>query len=236
MKGYFLDLFAGHGGVSRALRKAGFSARSFELLDGPDSDLTRPLVQSRLRSESKRGVILGAMLGPPCTTFSIARDRTAVIRDAEFPWGRPDVSEKDAEKLRVGNACMRAALKLIRFFHKHRIPWIMEHPASSKAWRLPEVKAILVMTNVQFTTCDFCAYGTPWRKRTSFMSGHVDVQDLARVSKMCSGRGKCSFTGRPHVQLTGGSAQGIPMTLLAQPYPAKLCHQLAYVLSAGHRV
>lgn len=37
---YVADFFAGSGRVSRAVRKAGFSAREWEILKGPDGDLT----------------------------------------------------------------------------------------------------------------------------------------------------------------------------------------------------
>ncbi|CAE7750606.1 unnamed protein product [Symbiodinium sp. CCMP2592] len=40
------------------------------------NDLTHPVV-----------LVLGAMLAPPCTSFSVARDRIKVIRDPHPPWG-----------------------------------------------------------------------------------------------------------------------------------------------------
>ena len=40
---------------------------------------------------------------------------------------------------------------------------------------------LLSQSHVQVVTADFCAYGTPWRKRTGFMAGNVDVQDMRRV-------------------------------------------------------
>eukprot|EP00972_Heterocapsa_arctica_P051227 7533292-Heterocapsa_arctica.AAC.1 len=63
------------------------------------------------------------MLATPCTTFSIARDRTAVIRDARHPWGVENASDKDAQKLLVGNACARASIRIIKAAILMGIPW-----------------------------------------------------------------------------------------------------------------
>ena len=236
MKGqYIADLFCGHGGVARALEKLGFACKSFDIINGQHQDLCSRKVKKQLKQDAQRGKLRAAMLGPPCTSFSVARDRTAVIRTQQFPWGLQNVSEKDREKLDIGNACMKAAIELISFFHKLGIPWILEHPASSKAWYLPELRSFLGRAYVYEVTCDFCQYGTAWRKRTRLLCGHCDGLDLVRISKMCSGRGVCSRTRKPHLQLTGSSPQGVPWTRVAQPYPPKLCHDLAFVLTAPLR-
>eukprot|EP00975_Prorocentrum_lima_P051623 10810770-Prorocentrum_lima.AAC.1 len=149
-----------------------------------------------------------------------------------FPWGRPDISPKDTEKVQQGNATMQATLKLVAAFHKLSIPWVVEHPATSKAWYLPEVQALLRLPGVRLMQCDFCQYGSRWRKRTRFMCGHIDHNDLQRLSRQCSGKGVCSRTGRPHIQLTGSGPGGVPWTRIAQPYPGALCHHLAHCLTS----
>ena len=138
------------------MRSLGFSAKEWEVLHGEQYDLTKPLVRAHIKADAQRGRLMAAMLAPPCTTFSIARDRTSVIRDRVYPWGRPDVSERDKQKLKIGNACMRAALDLVMFFHKCGIPWILEHPASSKAWFLPEMKRLEKQPRTASVVGDFC--------------------------------------------------------------------------------
>ena len=78
--GYFLDLFAGKGGVSRAVQRLGFVCYMWEIAAGDEFDLTSPENLRKLRRAILSGVVLGVMLAPPCTNFSIARDRTMVVR------------------------------------------------------------------------------------------------------------------------------------------------------------
>jgi hypothetical protein len=62
-------------------------------------------------------------------------------------------------------------------------------------------------------------FGKPWRKRTRFMFANVD---LAPAIRHCHGRGICDRSGHAHVELTG-TQKGVFMTLIAEPYPPKMC-------------
>ncbi|CAK8986803.1 Uncharacterized protein SCF082_LOCUS707, partial [Durusdinium trenchii] len=73
---YVADFFAGSGRVARAVRRAGFTCREWEILTGPDADLTRPAVLQSVKFDIDKGRIIAAMLAPPCSSFSVARDRT----------------------------------------------------------------------------------------------------------------------------------------------------------------
>ncbi len=99
--GYLADFFAGHCGVSPAARAAGFSAIEWELLKGENHDLTRPVVLQKIRYDTKKGKIIAAMLAPPCSSFSPARDRTRVIRSRSFPWGIPGSLHMKLRTLRL---------------------------------------------------------------------------------------------------------------------------------------
>jgi hypothetical protein len=80
---------------------------------------------------------------------------------------------------------------------------------------------------------DFCQYNKPWRKRTRLLRGNLDTQDLQRWQRTCIGNtGICTRTHKPHFQLTGSDKQSIPWTRVAMPYPDRLCHDLAFVLTA----
>eukprot|EP00438_Fugacium_kawagutii_P016537 Skav227298 [mRNA] locus=scaffold2645:95140:99516:- [translate_table: standard] len=230
---YVADFFSGSGGVARAARKAGFSTREWELLHGEEYDLTKPCVLWKIHEDIKHGKIIAAMLAPPCSSFSPARDRTRVIRTRQFPWGLQDLPEHEVAKVKLGNRCFRSAVKIIEWLDYAGIPWILENPHSSKCWYLPPIKRLLSLPHVRVSVCDFCQYGTKWRKRTRFVSGNLDECDLGRIQCRCHGKpGWCSRTGRKHFQLTGSNRHGIPWTRVAQPYPAQLCHHLAHALTA----
>jgi hypothetical protein len=230
---YVADLFAGHGGVSRAVRAAGFNAKEWELLHGEHGDLTRPMVRHRIKQDVRNGLVLAAMLAPPCSSFSPARDRTSVIRTKECPWGIPShlLNAKDQIKVQIGNDCVQAAIELAVYFHKHKLPWILENPHASKMWFLAPLIDLMNDPDVQIVVSDFCQFGTKWRKRTRFLCGNIDYNDLHRVRHMCLGKEVCNVTGKPHFHLTG-SQHGIPWTRIAQPYPPRLCHGLVHALTA----
>ena len=233
---YFLDLFSGRGGVSRSFRKLGFRSYEYDTDHGPEFDLTERSVLRRIARNIARGEVLGAMLAPPCSSFSVARDRTSLIRTARFPWGLPRrfLSPADQEKVRLGNACARSALQVIHALDARGLPWCLENPHSSKLWRIPEIQQLTASPHVHVVIVDFCQYKTAWKKPTRFLFGNLDSQDLARFNKRrCLGSdGLCSLTHVPHVKLTGSGPGGISLTLLAQPYPPGLCHDLAFVLAA----
>eukprot|EP00972_Heterocapsa_arctica_P069800 10312111-Heterocapsa_arctica.AAC.1 len=83
--------------------------------------------------------LLGAMLAPPCSTFLPARDRTSVIRTQLFPWGLAATSDQDREKVKIGNACLHAALEIIQKCDEHNVLWRLENPHGSKMWYIPEL-------------------------------------------------------------------------------------------------
>ena len=231
---YFLDLFAGEAGVSKAVQKLGYSARVFDIKNGLEQDLTSRKVQNRIIREIKRKRIFAVMLAPVCTSFSVARDRTKVIRNRQYPWGIPQqyLTEKERASIRLGNQCFKACLRIMRVLDQYKVPYVLENPASSKAWFIPQIQAHIRQQHIQFITNDFCQFGARWKKATSYICGHIDALDLARLQRRCSGRGYCSRTGRPHVQLTGSHPSGVPMTKFAEPYPPSLCTALSHVLTA----
>ena len=173
------------------------------------------------------------MMAPVCTSFSVARDRTKVIRNRRFPWGIPgQLSDKEAASVRLGNACFRSCLRIMKALDDNQVPYVLENPHTSKAWYLPAMPRQLKLPWTKYITAGFCCFGTPWRKRTGFLVGHIPQEDLLRLSNVCSSvRGVCDFTGKKHTQLTG-SHHGVPLTKWAEPYPARLCAALAFALTA----
>ena len=184
--------------------------------------LTLVVFSERL-SKTLKSKVISAMLASPCSSFSPARDRTSVIRTKAFPSRLPNLSEKD------GNCCVRSALRIFHWLDANRIPWIVGQPHCSKAWFTPELIALQAADHTHVLVTDFCQFHTP---RQEMLTGIIfsDVGGCAVASK----QGKCSRSHRPRFQLTGSNPQGAPWTRVAQPYPHKLCRQLAHSLTA-HR-
>lgn len=235
VRGYFMDLFSGKGGVSRAIHSLGFEAKQWDVLHGPLHDLTDTAVVNRILREIKRNRVKGVMMAPVCTSFSRARDRTKVIRTHRYPWGIPHrfLTEKEISSIRLGNACFRSCLRIINELNKRGIPWILENPWSSRCWSLPPLCHLISSQQAHLSRMDFCQHNTPWKKPTGFLHNHI--VDSHRLSCTCQGQnGVCSRTGRRHWPLTGSGPGGKPWTVLAQPYPPKVCKALAHALTSTY--
>ena len=214
---YFLDRFSGKGGVSRGFRKLGFRCYEFDVIHGPSFDLTKKTIVQQIRRGISRGEILGAMLAPPCSSFSVARDRAAVIRSRRFPWGLPlrFLSAIDKEKVAIGNACARSAISIIQALDSQGLPWCLENPHSSKIWYLPELQRLSQASHVQVCVVDFCQYNIRWKKPTRLMFGNLnlDLQDTERLQKR-----RC--TGLKRAQPTCSSWAPLQMGSLSRFWPS----------------
>eukprot|EP00969_Alexandrium_andersonii_P283821 12548185-Alexandrium_andersonii.AAC.1 len=69
---------------------------------------------------------------PPCTSFSVARDRSGVIRCRQHPWGRPGLSAADAARFADGNRNLQSCLAFSRACLGSGAAFAIENPRSSK--------------------------------------------------------------------------------------------------------
>jgi len=236
MKGkYMADFFGGQGSVAAGCRAQGLQARGFDTQHGDEFDLTRASVRRPVIRDIADGKIVAAALGPPCGSWGPAGNRTAVLRTQAEPWGistRP-LTEKESARIEVGNNTMEATLKLVKALHRHRVPWIFEHPQASKVYSTKEWQEVMALPSVHTRTADQCQYGTKWRKRTTFTCGHMDELDTERLSWRCTGkRGWCSRTGKRHSHLEGTAPGGKRWTAISQAYPPKLGRAMSMALLA----
>ena len=174
------------------------------------------------------------MLAPPCGSFSSVN--ASVSRTHEDPWG---LQEQPSAKARIsvdcGNSCARAALRVIRALEQYQIPWILEHPRSSRLWWTEQFRAFAAKSHISVVHCHQCQFGARWRKATSFMCSRFDDIEVQQLGLRCSGRHACSKTGKAHITLQGLAPCGKPWTSLAAGYPKKLYKTLAKLLLAHAR-
>ena len=216
--------------MARSLRKLGFTAKEYDIKTDARLDVTIPAVLSSILREIRAGRVLGVMLAPPCTTFSTIRALRGAVRSKTFPWGLAPLPAKHAKEVDEANACVKSTIEIVKACLSKQTPFFLENPKSSLFWYLPEVQKWFSRKHVIVSNCDYCQYGTPYRKPTRFLSAYLDHVDLGRVAKTCTPHGPCSRTHKPHSILIGRGPTGEAKTRSAQSYPRDLCSALAVVL------
>ena len=229
---FFVEVFSGSGRISLALIGQDVQAQTFDIIDGPDSDLLRAAVRRNLYRLIRHPDCLGVWYGYPCGTFSRARRGSAGMpgalrgEEGRALYGLPGLNERDRLKVEVANTLLTYLKSFCKYCHRRRVPFYIENPLTSRLWKMPEIKELMALPHTVTVVFDFCQYGEPWRKSTQLLvSRHADLRAIERRCHF--GRGYvCSATGKRHQQLTGAQG-GIFWTARAQAYPRKLCRAVA---------
>lgn len=237
LKSIGLEIFSGSGHFSRAVRrrlKKVFCAE-VDVCHGPQFDLTSPKIQKQLLKLVASGQVAYVWLGTPCNSWSRARRNDGkgpgpLRDDGMYLMGFLDLPPHDLEKIRVGNVLMKFSAKMFRCCLRHNVPIALENPHTSRLWLAPPIKHLLLHKATSDGYTDFCMDGKPFRKRTRLMWANVDLSLALRHCASC--KGVCSRTLERHEQLQG-SVGGQFRTLLAQPYPHRLCQRLASAFHAA---
>lgn len=201
------------------------------------NDVATPLASQDIERAlgSGRVLLLGEEL--PCKTLSRARRAPpgsampGPLRGSSGPWlwGLPNLPPRDAAKVKQSNFQIRAFRRRVFYCIKHDITGYAENPRTSLLWKFPWIRNLERNHLIKLTHCEMCAYGTPWRKATTFMTWGPG-RDIEL--KRCIMKNKvCFHTGKPHIVLTGASRSGFK-TEAAQVYPQPLAdHLLAQLLA-----
>ena len=218
----YIDLFSGSGGVCRELcRLTGRWVVSYDIIHSSSEDLLKPVVQDEVLSLIDSGAILGVGAAPVCSSMS--RAITPSWRSAAEPYGIVGLTQAQQKKVSEGNEFAKFVAKVCAACLRRSIPFWVENPVASFLWWIPEVVSISRSPGVGFWTVDFCAFGTPWRKRTRFLT----TTCLAGQKTLCPG---CLA----HQILRGRSKQHKKSwTRVAEPYPKGLSLVVAMALSGA---
>ena len=108
------------------------------------------------------------------------------------------LSAKQREQVAHGNSLLDTTLDLIDDCPLHNVAVILENPQKSLIWKMQRLHAIMNGENsmgCQATVhnCDFCQYGTPWKRPTKIPECEARVLHVSRrlallCSTWCSGR------------------------------------------------
>ena len=191
-KQVFLDLFGGTAGVTAAIRKLGYGCICFELTRGQQYDLTCRAVLKLVKGWISSGVVIGASVATPCSTFSRARrgkpavpDSGRIVRSRSHPWGILSLSPKERIAVDLGNATARASIQIIKNLTHHGLPVILENPINSQLFYV--LQNLLRRKDCTCISTDQCQFGARWRKRTRLCCWNI--HDPASLARLCKRRG-----------------------------------------------
>ncbi|CAE7669804.1 osm1 [Symbiodinium sp. CCMP2592] len=140
-----------HGGeLTRAHRDRGFIMGSPVALD-EGLELMFPVIEAVVSS----GRLSWAWFAPPRKTFSALRslDRNGPLRPKGYPEGDEAQPEVAAE-----NLIWRRTLSLVDAALQVGCYVVVEHPATSRAWRLRETQLLMQKGGLKLHRVDLCAY------------------------------------------------------------------------------
>ena len=211
---------------------------SIDLLLGPECDLLQDDVFRTLRGWLESGIIWGVFSGSPCEKWSQARrapPRSVMhrrLRTKDHLRGLPGLEGADYQAVLDSNKLADRIATLLRIALLRQLPTGEENPASSLLWLLPSRRRFCAHQSVNTIVFDYCGAGRPFRARTRMALANIAVPPEL-YAWQCKGRGICTFSGKPHVVLSGSSKAGF-LTRLKAAYPPRLCYVLARELSRSY--
>ena len=190
-----------------------------------------------------QGRALAAVGGPPCETWSIARQGPPgprPLRSKDALWGILGLTPSERQQVDLGNALLRTMILFLYVAAAKGLAALMEHPAeptwapeAPSSWQLPEMRHAVARLGARAHYVDQCMTGAAYKKPSQLLSVGLDTLG-DHIEGMAQG-GVCNGL-HDHVTLTGREEDGAYRTAAAKEYPPGLCKIMATaVLDAARR-
>jgi len=240
----FVVLFAGRErphSLRDALQRLGCRADTYELLDGPEQDLSKPTVQSIVLAGVMAGTWDGVFMAPPCASFCPAL--VPRLRSLTEVKGIQPVPARWSAYLAKHNALVAFVAKVATAADAQGTFWAIENPASRRGgwawwpeqadapslWDMPEIVELRRATKAARRTFAQCQFGSEYQKYTSVMVSARGEAELVRA--FGAARCSCRDQGREHAKVAAGSDEfGSSLSAPSAAYPPKLNLALAEML------
>ena len=208
------------------------------------ADLADRKALSWWRSRIHSGLVVAGGGGPPCETFTAARqldgEGPKPLRSATHPHGLPGLNHKEWRQVGIGDKLMHFLVDILVHLALAGGCGFLEHPQHPK-WANPEtttsiwkLRPLKLLARLQCTTVvsfDQCTCGAVARKPTTLIL--VRMADV-RAQLLAQGNaGRCNHPPGAHVILRGRQEDGQFQTAKAKIYPARLNAILAEGLFHG---
>lgn len=203
-------------------------------------DVTNPAIRDYWLQAIRDGWVIGMLAGPPCETWSRARSvpleqrsdssqirGPRILRDVNHLWGFDSLALKEVRQLCVGNALLGFAILAFLELLVAGGYALIEHSAeptddstAASIWRLPLLRLLLELPNVELVR--FCQglLGAPTPKPTQFLLLNLPQLILSlhqhRVRKE-----------NPKGAAIGKTSDGKWRTAGLKEYPPSMCRSIA---------
>ena len=203
-------------------------------------DLLRHETQHAFMEAVKQGWVCGLAAGPPCETWSRAREHQLEqgwgprpVRAIDSPEGLSQLSLKEARQVLFGNQLLSIATLLLTLCWLYGVCGILEHPAepprasSVSIWKLPILTYLARQRQVAKLTIMQGFYGAQSVKPTTFLITHPPPG----AEKIMEAHRTQEFL--PTKASIGRLDDGSYATSALKTYPPGLCAALAAVWGAA---
>ena len=219
------------------------------MVSGEYCDLLQKDTQMLWLKIAREGLVEGLLAGPPCETWSVAREADGMapetgprpLRTAAEPWGLVDLSQKESSQIDVGNQLMIFAIKISLVQALYGKFSLLEHPddpelhdsskaASPTIWRtalLTWLRQLDLFIELRLEQGYY--YNQVSRKPTRFLISGV-VQSKAQEIER-----HCRTSKKPDASTIGKSSGGSFRTAKLKEYTPELCAMIAQLYAHRSR-
>ena len=240
----FLHLFSGHrreGDLQQAVEQMGRNgeretmALSVDIIISEEfGNLLQPSTFNLFLQAIYAGWVAGVAAGPPCETWSIARERFYVercgprpLRDVHHLSGYNVLRLKELRQILIGNQLLGVAIRLFVAAWLCGCFFVLEHPEEPEAewsasiWRLPCLRWLQSLPGVARHIFLQGLFGAPSAKPTHLLFSHppANVRSLFKQCQVVDHVPKASSIGR--------GQDGQFLTSRLKVYPPQFCRAIA---------
>ena len=138
----------------------------WDIMDGPHLDVVKN-GEVLIRLAQHRRMRSG-WIASPCQSLTLAR--SPCLRSFQFPYGLPQLSEREWKSVEGGNHLCSFAVRLCIALYVALSYFGLENPWKSFLWILNEVVCLAKLPGVIFTYLEFEPYGACYVKPTGFVA------------------------------------------------------------------
>ena len=201
-KPHALHLFSGPtdrpDGLRAVLHRVGWECTDVDTCIGPGHDLTNDALWEKMEQLIKDGSVDFILMGPPCSTFSRARNRRPgppVLITSDHPWGLPSLSAANKKVVACANFLSIKCARLAAAATAAGVGWGIENPephaGTVSLFHLPLWIDLALTAGAACHNFDQCMFGATTRKPTRVLSWGIDLSAL---------QGRCNHKPEPGKQ------------------------------------